>query len=1069
MPANSTSDGASRLYRAWPGFDLLAAAALALFGFPSPSGAAANGKVDFNFEVRPILADHCFKCHGQDEKARKAKLRLDLPETAFGFRDRDTGWPAISPGHPEKSELYRRITSPEDDERMPPPASKLTLSDREQDLLRQWLTQGAEYKPHWAFLPVREVTVPQVAATAQVRNPIDAFVLARLAGEHLGLSPEAPRETLIRRLSFDLCGLPPSLAEIDQFLADTSPAAYEELVDRFLASPAYGERMANVWLDLARFADTYGYQADVDCDLSPWRDWVIRAFNQNLPYNQFVVWQLAGDLLPSPTREQVLATAFNRLHRQTNEGGSIEEEFRVEYAADRVATAGTAFLGLTLGCARCHDHKYDPVSQKDFYRMFAFFNNIDESGLYSHFTRAIPTPTLLLYPDGVEAKHQSLRKQIAAGETALQGVAKAAKARFESWSRSAATSLPAPQPVAAFAFEEIANDSTPDSRSTNHSAALIDGPTQAAGKVGKALRFSGDNSLVCKGVGAFNRTSPFSFSLWLKPTEEQERAVVFHRSRAWTDSGSRGYELLLEQGKPSFGLIHFWPGNALKVKALTALPTNEWSHLAITYDGSSRAGGVRLYLNGEPLALEVVRDTLYKDILHRSQWGDMEVGNIELTLAGRFRDSGFKNGLIDEFEVFDRCLTPWEVKSVAGLSTGVPERAALFACYLQRVDSPYQAALADLRQLREQENALIDDVPEIMVMQEMARRRPAFVLKRGAYDAPGDPVEPGTPEKIFAFSDKLPRNRLGLAQWVVDPRNPLTARVAVNRIWRMHFGRGIVASEEDFGTQGKLPTHPELLDWLAHGFMDTGWDVKRLHKLIAMSATYRQSSRASPELLARDPENHWLARGPKHRLRAEEIRDSALAISGLLSPRVGGPSARPYQPAGLWEEGGTGKHYEPDKGEGLYRRSLYTFWRRTSPPPSMVIFDAPSREVCTARRETTATPLQSLVLLNDPQFVEAARVLAEDLVRHCGSNLEARITNAFRLATGRKPEPAERAILERLYQEQLQLFEQGPSTAQQYLSIGEHPLDKSLPSQEVAATTVLVNTLMNLDEFVMER
>jgi hypothetical protein len=516
-------------------------------------------------------------------------------------------------------------------------------------------------------------------------------------------------------------------------------------------------------------------------------------------------------------------------------------------------------------------------------------------------------------------------------------------------------------------------------------------------------------------------------------------------------------------------LIHFYPGNALKLLARTNLPLNEWSQLTITYDGSSRAAGVHLYLDGELMATDFVRDHLFKDILHRAQWGDADVGNIDLTLAGRFRDSGFKNGLIDEFQVFDRCLTPWEAKLVAGVASGDPSHDELFAWYLREVDGPYRAAAADLQKLREEENRLINDVPEIMVMNEMTQRRPTFLLKRGAYDAPSEAVEPGTPEKIFPFPSDLPPNRVGLAKWMVDHRNPLTARVAVNRIWRSHFGRGLVETEEDFGTQGKLPTHPALLDWLARNFVEHGWDVKALHKLIVMSATYRQSSQASAELLAKDPENHLLARGPKHRLRAEEIRDNALAVSGLLSGRLGGPSARPYQPDGLWEEAGTGKQYVRDKGEGLYRRSLYTFWKRTAPPPSMLIFDAPSREVCTARRETTTTPLQALVLLNDPQFVEAARALAEQLLRQSAGDVDACIVKGFRLATGRQPSDTELSVLRRLYQKQLELFEGEPVAAEQYLKAGERPFDKSLPVQQLAATAAVASTLMNLDEFVTER
>jgi hypothetical protein len=1041
------------------------------FGWLIPQtgfGESTPDKVDFNFQIRPILADHCFKCHGPDEKARKAKLRLDLPASAFAVRDVQKQTRAIVPLHPEQSELVRRITIPNEDDRMPPAASNLTLNEDEKELLRRWIAQGAEYKDHWAFIPVHKPAVPPSKSPSQIRNPIDAFVFDRLVREGLGLSPEASRETLIRRLSFDLRGLPPSLPEIDQFLADQSPNAYERVVERFLGSPAYGEHLANDWLDLARFADTYGYQNDVERDMSPWRDWVIRAFNDNLPYDQFILWQLAGDLLPAPTRDQVLATAFNRLHRQTNEGGSVEEEFRIEYVADRVATTGTAFLGLTLGCARCHDHKYDPVTQKDFYRMLAFFDNIDESGLYSHFTKATPSPSLLLYATSDEAKHRALLEQIQKQQSVLRRLAIEQDRAFLSWLAAGNGTVPPPVPTDAFAFEEVTGDATPNQFSTN-SASLVDSPVLAKGKVGMALKFSGDNSVICKGVAVFRRTSPFSFSLWLEPTEKQERAVVFHRSRSWTDSGSRGYELLLENEIPSFSLIHFWPGDALKVRARKELPLNEWSHLTITYDGSSRAVGVRLYLNGDPMDLEVVRDNLYKDIVHRQQWGDADVSEIQLTLAGRFRDSGFKNGLIDEFEVFNRCLTPGEVKLLAGLCSVSRKRNDLLAYYLHQVDPRYQTGLAELQSLREEESLLINDVHEIMVMQEMPRRRQTYLLKRGAYDARGEPVEPGTPERIFLFASNLPRNRLGLAKWMIDRQNPLTARVAVNRAWRMHFGRGLVLTEEDFGTQGKLPAYPELLDWLAATFMESHWDLKALHKLIVMSATYRQSSLASPALLARDPDNQLLARGPKHRLRAEEIRDNALAVSGLLSPRIGGASVRPYQPDGLWEQSGTPSHYVQDKGDGLYRRSVYTFWKRIVPPPTMLIFDAPTREVCTARRETTTTPLQALVLLNDPQFIEAARVLAEHLLNECGQDTAACITRGFRLATGRSPKPREQALLQQLYEQQLKHFESDPSAADQYLKIGEHPLDKSLPAQQLAATAVLASALMNLDEFVTER
>lgn len=1071
---------------------------------------------DFNFQIRPLLSDRCFKCHGPDEQARKGKLRLDTREGAL--KQLEDGWAVIKPGDPSNSEMIRRIFTTDEDDLMPPPKSNLKLSPAEKELLKRWIAEGAEYKSHWSFISVGKVTPPRPLDKQWARNPIDSFVQSRLEAENLRPAPEASREILIRRLALDLTGLPPTLEEIDSFLADDSPQAYERVMEQYLASPAYGERMALDWLDLARYADTYGYQADVDYDMSPWRDWVIKAFNDNLPYDQFLLWQLAGDLLPSATREQRLATAFNRLHRQTNEGGSIEEEWRTEYVADRVNTVGMAMLGLTLECARCHDHKYDPVTQRDYYSLFAFFNNIDESGLYSHFTRATPTPTLLLWPEEQLKERELLGLRLAETEVRLKQAEIEAEKEFRTWMKTDGV-VRLPQPIARFAFDTVVSNTTPDSVNSTNFARLVDGPKLVPGRNVNALEFSGDNELVCQGVGQFNRTDAFSFGLWLKPTERQDRAVIFHRSRAWTDSGSRGYELMLEQGRPFFGLIHFWPGNAIGVRAKQALPTNEWSHVAVTYDGSSKAAGVRLYLNGELLELEVVRDHLYKDIVHRNEWGDSDVGNIHLTLAGRFRDSGFKNGLIDDFQLFDVCLTEAEVNLLAARGNvanepltltlspkereqqsrhpnspnaaeqtqasetgknrgkipplpqgkGTRDGEALFPYFLARHYKPYQAALAELKTLCERENKLVNDVREIMTMKELPQPRPTFLLKRGAYDAKGEPVQPDTPSSILAFPADQPRNRLGLARWMIDRQNPLTSRVVVNRIWRMHFGRGLVASQEDFGSQGKLPTHPELLDWLAGWFMDNGWDVKALHRLIVASATYRQSSKASRELVERDPDNIWLARGPRHRLLAEQIRDSALAASGLLNRTIGGRSVKPYQPAGLWEQSGTGKTYTQDKGDKLYRRSLYTFWRRTAPPPAMLTFDATSREVCSAKRETTATPLQALVLLNDPQFVEAARVLGERLLKEHPEKPEARIREAFRSLTGRSPDEEEIAVLRQLFEEQRGFYAKDTGAADKLLATGESKWDESLTRADFAATTMLISAIMNFDEFVMQR
>jgi len=997
--------------------------------------AADQARVDFNFQVRPLLSDRCFRCHGPDSGARKAKLRLDQRDGAL--KELEDGMAVVKPGDLKHSELIRRIFTDDQDDLMPPPDSHLSLTAAEKDLLKRWVAEGAEYKSHWSFIPVAQITPPQTRDAKWVRNPIDAFVLSRLEDEKLAPASPAPREILIRRLALNLTGLPPTIEEIDAFLADKSPDAYNKVVERYLSSPAYGERMAMDWLDLARYADTYGYQADVDRDMSPYRDWVIKAFNEDLPYDQFLTWQLGGDLLPNATREQRIATAFNRLHRQTNEGGSVEEEFRTEYAIDRVNTVGMSMLGLTMECARCHDHKFDPIKQREYFSLLAFFNSIDESGLYSHFTRATPTPTLLLWPEGKEQKHAELKAKIAAAEAQLASMP------------PSTTNVALPQPIARFAFETVFNNTTPDSITPTNVARLLDEPKLVAGNEGQALLFSGDNSLTCKSVPNFKRTDTFSFSLWLKPAERQDRAVILHQSRSWTDSGSRGFELVLDHGKPFFGLIHFWPGNAIAVRARRELSTNDWSHVVVTYDGSSRAAGIQLYLNGAPLETEVVRDNLYKDIVHRSEWGDAEAGRVQLQLASRFRDSGFKNGTIDDLQVFDVCLTAAEVAGNTG--------------------NQRPAALAELKKLREQENALINDVPEIMVMEELPQPRVTHRLNRGAYDAPAEIVERDAPEWLLPFPKDQPRNRLGLARWMTDRRNPLPARVAVNRIWRMHFGRALVASQEDFGSQGKLPTHPELLDWLAGWFMDNGWDVKALHKLIVSSATFQQSSQTKPEIVARDPDDRLLTRYPKTRLMAEEIRDSALAAGSLLNRQIGGPTVKPYQPEGLWEATGTGKSYTQDHGDKLYRRSLYTFWRRTAPPPSMLTFDAMSREVCTAKRDATATPLQSLVLLNDPQFVEASRVLGEKLLKQFPKDETARNREAFRALTGRSPDKAEAKILSQLYGEQKAEFAKNPDGAVKLLAVGESKRDESLAPADFAAMTTLVNAIMNFDEFVVQR
>ena len=1035
---------------------LIYAAACAFVGAAArPSAPASAGPVDFTRQIRPLLSDRCFRCHGPDASRRKAELRLDLREGAF--KKLPAGWAIVQPGDPAKSELIRRITTEDIEDAMPPAESHLSLSEEEKALLTRWVAEGADYKPHWSFAPASTITPPSAPGSAPL-NPIDAFVRARLEPEGLTPAPAAPPEVLIRRVAFDLTGLPPSLDEIDAFLADQSPGAFERMLDRYLASPAYGERMAMDWLDLARYADTYGYQNDFERDMSAYRDWVIAAFNRNLPYDQFLTWQLAGDLLPNATREQRIATAFNRLHRQTNEGGSVEEEFRTEYVVDRVNTFGTSMLGLTVECARCHDHRFDPITQRDYYGLFAFFNNIDESGLYSHFTAATPSPSLLLWPAGKEDAHQHLTAKMAALEAQIREMSRAARQAFAAQRTRA---IPPPAPISHLAFDRVDGDKTPDTVLTR-SAELKDAPVP----VDAGLRFSGDNSVVHPGVPIFARTDPFSLAVRLQPAELQDRAVVLHQSRAWTDAGSRGFELTLDRGRPVFALVHFWPGNAVAVRAVKPLPLAAWSQLVITYDGSSRATGIRLYLNGAPLATEVIRDRLYKDITYDPAAGDNVGEQPRLTIGARFRDSGFRNGLIDDLQIFSTELTAAEVTVMAGRR---PSSGAAFEHFFARNYEPRIAAAGELWRLRTAENALMAAVPEIMVMEEMRTPRPAHRLDRGAYDAPREIVARDTPASLPPFPRGQPRNRLGLARWLTGPDNPLAARVAVNRVWRMHFGRGIVATQEDFGSQGRLPTHPELLDYLAARFIESGWDVKALHRLIVSSATFQQSSHVPAGIAARDPDNQLLARGPKRRLAAESIRDSALAASGLLNRTIGGRSVKPYQPAGLWEQAGTGKTYKQDTGANLYRRSLYTFWKRTSPPPSMVTFDAMSREVCTARRETTTTPLQSLVLLNDPQFVEAARRVAEHALRRFPSDGAARRRLVFRALIGRLPDEVEAGILARLFEEQRALFAVRAEDAARLLAVGDARADEALDRVDLAALTMVASAIMSFDEFVVVR
>ena len=1009
--------------------------------------------VDYNFHIKPILSDRCYACHGPDEKARQASLKLH-EEAGAKRAVLESGSHAIVPGSLRRSKLYRRITARDTDERMPPAESNLSLSSFEIALIGRWIQQGAEWKPHWAFIRPAKPPLPAVQDAAWPTSGIDHFVLARLEREGLSPSAEAARETLIRRVTFDLTGLPPSLDDIDAFVADSSVDAYERVVDRLLNSEAYGEHMAAEWLDIARYADTHGYQNDRERRMWPWRDWVIDALNANMSFDAFSTWQLAGDLMPDATVEQQLATAFNRNHRQTNEGGSIEEEFRTEYVADRTNTVGTAFLGLTMECARCHDHKYDPITQQDYYSLFSLFNNIDESGQTSHFTQAVPVPALPLPDAAADAQIRTLQAQVDEQERMVRQAAEAARSMIEAWTEHGAPLVSVPPPILAYDFDVLQDDRMPATLGPEGQAVFA--PTLVEGRHGQALSFDGESGINIPEAGRFARSDPFTISFWIKAAEAHTTCVLVHRTQAALDAGSRGYEVSLQDGLLLGQLAHMWPENALRITTDAPVPVGRWVHVAMTYDGSSTAQGLRLFVDGVQAQTTTVRDNLQGPILYENL-------AVPFTIGYRFRDTGFKGGAIDALRIYDSALPALDVRRLAGLEPGADE-ADRSEYYLARLGAEHVDQILALQSRRAALNAARAAVPQIMVMREMSMNRAAHVLVRGQYDAKGARVDPGAPEAIMPWSDKWPRNRYGLAQWLFDPDNPLTARVAVNRFWQRYFGTGLVATPEDFGSQGALPSHPDLLDYLATTFIQSGWDMKDLHRRIVTSRTYRQRSSTDPATLARDPANTLLARGPRLRLSAEMVRDHALAASGLLDRTVGGPSVKPYQPDGLWEEK-SGVRYVMGTGPDLYRRSLYTFFKRTSPPPSMITFDMPTRAQCVMRRQQTTTPMQALVLLNDPQYVEAARHIAQRTMAQ--PSLEARITRAFRLVTSRYPTGKEIEVLQALYQEQHAFFEADAARAPALLTTGQSAWDAVSEPSALAAMAVLSSALLSYDEAIM--
>ncbi len=1105
---------------------------------PNPElGGLAADAIDYNWHVRPILSENCFKCHGPDPAAREAGLRLDLRDFAVAELPETPGKHAIVPGNAGRSELVRRIRATNVDERMPPESTHKALSPRQMAILEQWIENGAEYRQHWAFIAPRRPAIPNVTSAGETRNEIDGFVRARLDREGLTPSAAADKETLINRVTLTLTGLPPTLAEVDAFVGDTAPDAYERLVDRLLASPAYAEHMAGYWLDLARFSETDGFLDDHhDRLLWPYRDWVIDSFARNRPFDEFATWQLAGDLLPNATREQILATAYLRVGKRTTENGAIDAEYKAEYMVERTDNAlGTALLGLTVGCARCHDHKYDPIKQTDYYSLGAFFNSNDEPGAYAPGFSGIQGGPTLPWPD--EATAAALRDaatevsakavDYAAAQAAATEPARAAAARlaaeapaavariraalagalaahyaFESARPAQVTDLPRPRtpniPPATLiefrrnpfsgppppptetaeqrrqreAFElvfRVPRNYNAESLTLSPAAtpgvapAVIQSPLFRAGVRGNALFFDETNrGFLGSDVGYYDRSDPFTLDFWFYVGAEYDNVPVINHL-AEQNSGRTGYRLTIDKGRLWASLAHSPPANMIAVETEQPLAVGEWSHITLTYDGSSRVAGLKLFLNGKPAATRSVRDRLTRTILPFTS-ADVFDPFLGLAVGTRFREKAPVGSGIDELRVFERDLTPVEIAFLQDETLDAsPDLRERLAELLTHTDAQVVAARAALTAARARENELATGVPQVLVMGDAPEPTPTFVLNRGVYSDPGERVEPAGLASVLAWDDRWPHNRLGLAQWLFDPRQPLTARVFVNRVWQMHFGRGIVETSEDFGSQGAIPTHPELLDWLAVEFMESGWDVKALHRLIVTSATYAQSSAATPELVARDAPNALYARGPRWRMTAEMVRDGALAASGLLVPNVGGPSVKPYQPAGIWNPLNSFYTYpvpEDLPPDELHRRTLYTFVKRNATHPGMKIFDFTNRTESIARRRSSNTPLQALELMNDPQYVEAYRSLAAEALRFAADE-DAQLERLYRHATRATPTPAHVAVLRDYYDEQRAAYEGNDPKIAGVLDVGVVAPDPSLDRTQLAALTNVAALVMS--------
>ena len=1028
-------------------------AALALFSWAT--AATAEEKLSFNKDVRPILSDKCFACHGFDSKRRKAELRLDTQDGAYGKGK--SGEIAIQPGQVDESELWRRISTEDKDEVMPPPKSHKPLTSQEKETLKRWIAQGATYQRHWAFEPPIQAAPPPVQPDWKAANPIDAFIFERLKKEHLAPAIRADKETLIRRVTLALTGLPPSIREVDGFLSDAAPDAYGKAVDRLMSAPTYGEQMARRWLDLARYADTHGMHFDNERSMWPYRDWVVGAFNRNLSFKQFTIEQLAGDLLPTPTPDQLVATGFERCNMTSNEGGSIKSELLFRYAVDKTTTMAETWMGLTVGCAVCHDHKFDPITQKEFYELYSFFNRSDDPAMDDN---ALLTGPILKLSSAEQAQ------RLATFDTQIKDAEAHIKAALANVVYiDPATVIP---PIPAKEEETVlVEDAFPSGAKIqlNPQSATLNWTAKSEGPVSSgtlALRISGKElaqDYYSGGAAPIDvaACAKFTFMVFLDAVEPPKAVMIqLHSKGKWEHRAVWGAPEVIE-----FGTV-----NTESRYVAGALPQpGNWVQLEVDADKLGLKTGDQI---------TGIAFTLFGGTAHFDR----------LTSVCRIDDANEPGKSLQAWlkpkEGKDTQGLPHEVnkiiKAVAIDKRTPADLSQLQEYYLTNIYTDTKSVFAPLQamesKLKADREAYDNAIPATLIMREQSVPRESFVMERGAYDKPGIKVEPGVPAALPPLANTLKPNRLDLANWLVADEHPLTARVAVNRFWQQFFGVGLVKTPGDFGSQGQAPSHPELLDWLSVSFRESGWDVKKLVRLFVTSETFCQSSAASAELWARDPENRFHARGGRFRLDAEEVRDNILAVSGLLDLTMGGKGVRTYQPPNIWEPvgyiGSNTQFYKADSGSALYRRSLYTFLKRTAPAPFMANFDAPAREQTCAYRERSNTPMQALQLMNDTQNIEAARALAQRMMTEGGVTPEERIAYAYRLALARRPVVAEIEVIRAAFTQHLNSYQQTPEAAGRLIRQGESKPKSGLPEPELAAWTLVANLILNLDEMVTQ-